>query len=642
MGKPTKLASSTGPTRRKVLTTALAAGVGVASARILGLRNLNSPASADVSDPMAAAATMDPMGMYGDTVEEIDPLSLIPDDAFFGSQSLDSSILPELRPAVALPPVSSNGVASGPGVLQPPISGITAPRIAGNLDWVSPLTRESAKITHLLRRATFGYTEAELDRALSEGYARTVERLIETPFAEPPAFGQRPAATPSPTPRASASMSGRPAASGSARPAASGSAMASASSMASSASPRPSANATAAPSTSPRPSASAAAMTSAKPSASGMAMPSASGMAAASGSPAPLLNTQSINLQNLQIWWLDWMTQSPTPFGEKMTLFLHGHFVSDYRKVGTNSPAMYWQNLTWRRIAMSDLKSMLLQVTPDLAMLRYLDLAVSTGRNPNENFARELLELFTMGVGNYTEDDVKAAAKALAGWRLPSRNENTAMRGIFDARRAYTAGPLTFLGKTATFDTAGIVDQILAQDVTATYLAREVARFFVSPSATDQYVARLADTFRRSKYDMKSLMRTVFTSPEFTNTDAFRVLIKSPTEYMIGAAKALGVTNLSRTMAGYGPALGQNLFDPPSVAGWGDNASWISSNTMLQRANFASNVLTSLRTLPSAARAHDRLLDGVLGPGTVQELNQTRDDRSRWFAVFVSPEFQLK
>jgi uncharacterized protein (DUF1800 family) len=377
------------------------------------------------------------------------------------------------------------------------------------------------------------------------------------------------------------------------------------------------------------------------PNGASVASPSATQMGS-TASPAPLLNTQSINLQNLQVWWLDWMTQSPTPFGEKMTLFLHGHFVSDYRKVGTNSPAMYWQNLTWRRIAMSDLKSMLLQVTPDLAMLRYLDLAVSTGRNPNENFARELLELFTMGVGNYTEDDVKAAAKALAGWRLPSRAENTATRGIFDTRRAYTGGPLTFLGKTATFDTAGIVDQILAQDVTATYLSREVARFFVSPSATDQYVARLADSFRRSKYDMKSLMRTVFTSPEFTNPDAFRVLIKSPTEYMIGAAKALGATNLSRTMAGYGPALGQNLFDPPSVAGWGDNASWISSNTMLQRANFASNVLSSVRTLPSAARAHDRLLDGVLGPGTVQELNNTRDDRSRWFAVFASPEFQLK
>jgi uncharacterized protein (DUF1800 family) len=152
----------------------------------------------------------------------------------------------------------------------------------------------------------------------------------------------------------------------------------------------------------------------------------------------------------------------------------------------------------------------------------------------------------------------------------------------------------------------------------------------------------MADVFRRSKYDMKALMRAVFTSPEFTNADAFRVLIKSPTEYMISTAKALGATNMSRTMVGYGPALGQNLFDPPSVAGWGDNASWISSNTMLQRANYASAVLGSVRQLPTAARAHDRYLDGVLGPGTVAELNRSRDDRSRWFAVFASPEFQLK
>ena len=120
------------------------------------------------------------------------------------------------------------------------------------------------------------------------------------------------------------------------------------------------------------------------------------------------------------------------------------------------------------------------------------------------------------------------------------------------------------------------------------------------------------------------------------------MLIKSPTEFMVSIAKALGATNLSRTIVGYGSVLGQNLFDPPSVAGWGDNASWISSNTMLQRANYVSQVLGSLRQLPSAAKAHERHLDSVLGAGTVQEINNARDDRSRWFAVFVSPEFQLK
>jgi uncharacterized protein (DUF1800 family) len=462
-------------------------------------------------------------------------------------------VVPQVKPA-PLPPLPPLNVR--PAVApQPPITGIAAPRLAGEVDWVSPLSRDSAKVTHLLRRATFGATEAELDRALSEGFARTVDRLIESPFVEPPPF---------PAPAA----------------------------------PSPSA-------------------------------------------PAVMTNATPINIGNLQSWWLDWMMKSPTPFAERMTLFWHGHFTSDYRKVGTNSPAIYWQNLTWRRMALGDLKSTLLKVTPDLAMLRYLDLAASTGRAPNENYARELLELFTMGVGSYTEDDVKAAARALAGWRLPMRTEPTAQRGIFDPRRAYT-GAVTFLGKTGTFNTESVVDTILAHDATAPYMVRQLVTSFVTPSSSDAYVARLADRFRRSRYDTKSLVRDIFTSPEFVAPDTFRTLIKSPTEFMVSTAKALGATNLSGTIRQYGSPLGQNMFDPPSVAGWGDGATWISSNTMLQRANFASAALGTLRTAPSAARAHERHLDSVLAQGTVNELNLARDDRSRWFAVLASPEFQLK
>ena len=631
MANPRKRAATGGPTRRKVLVTALAAGAGVASARILGLRNLGTQNAVDAIDPMSISAGMDAMDTYR-VAEAGDVMSLIPDDAFFGEQNLDGSILPEQRTAARLPTVTaSKTVVAGPGTLQPAISGITAPRLAGDLDWASPLATEKAKITHLLRRATFGYTDAELDRAFSEGYARTVDRLIETPFAEPPVFGARPAATP--TPRASAAASARPSSSSvpifivgetSARPVASASA---------------SPNGTRVPNVS-APQMSSTPTSSVLPNNTGAPSPGTP-MTGSSPSPAPMPNNASINLQNLQVWWVDWMTQSPTPFGEKMTLFLHGHFTSDYRKVGTNSPAIYWQNLTWRKMAMGDLGSMLLQITPDLAMLRYLDLAVSTGRSPNENYARELMELFTLGVGNYTEDDVKAAAKALAGWRLPNRAETTAKSGIFDPKRAYT-GQVTFLGKTAAFDTAGIVDQLLLQNSTAPFMAGEVARYFVSPGATDAYIARLADVYRRSSYNMKTLMRATFTSPEFTAPDAFRTLIKSPTEFMVSSAKALNATNLSRTIVSYGSMLGQNLFDPPSVAGWGDNATWISSNTMLQRANYASAILSSVRTLPSAAKAHERHLDSVLGPGTVAEINNSRDDRARWFAVMASPEFQLK
>jgi uncharacterized protein (DUF1800 family) len=601
MGAKTKKAAPAGPTRRKVLVTALAAGAGVAGARILGLRNLDAsrpPAAMDAID-MAMATGM------GDPMDEYDAVFAVADDAFFGAQDLDPSIVPQVKPAT-LPAVNIPPAVA----LQPPISGIAAPKLAGDVDWISPLSKESAKVTQLLRRATFGASEAELDRALSEGFARTVERLIESALVEPPVFPAPAAPRPSASatsPRVSASPSPRPSASALPSQTTVGMAMAAAAKQSASAAPT---TGTAAPTASARP-------------------------------PAVMTNATSINIGNLQGWWLDWMTKSPTPFAERMTLFWHGHFTSDYRKVGTNSPAIYWQNLTWRRMALGDLKSMLLKVTPDLAMLRYLDLAASTGRAPNENYARELLELFTLGVGNYTEDDVKAAAKALSGWRLPNRTETAALTGIFDTRRAFT-GTVTFLGKTGPFNTESVVDTILAHDATAPHIVRQLVTSFVTPYPTDAYVARLADRFRRSRYDTKLLMRDIFTSREFAAPETFRSLIKSPTEFMVSTAKALGATNLSGTIRQYGSTLGQNMFDPPSVAGWGDGATWISSNTMLQRANFVTAALGAMRTAPSALHAHERHLDSVLAQGTVNEFNVARDDKSRWFAVLASPEFQLK
>jgi uncharacterized protein (DUF1800 family) len=596
-----KKTAPAGLTRRKVLVTALASGAGVAGARMLGLRNLNA---SDALDASADAMDMSMTTGMTEAMDEYDAMFGVPDDAFFGAQDLDPSNVPQPRPQT-LPPVNVRPAVA----LQPPITGIAAPRLAGDVDWISPLARESAKITHLLRRAAFGATEAELDRALSEGFARTVDRLIESAPVEPPVFPAPAAPRPSASPRASGTV--RPTPSVTARPGASSS---------------PVPTATVRPT--PTPSQTTVGMA--------MATPSASPRP-----PGVMTNTTSINIANLQSWWIDWMTKSPTPFAERMTLFWHGHFTSDYRKVGTSSPAMYWQNLTWRRMALGDLKSMLLKVTPDLAMLRYLDLAASTGRNPNENYARELLELFTMGVGNYTEDDVKAAARALSGWRLPNRTEATAQTGIFDTRRAFI-GAVTFLGTTGPFNTESIVDTILAHDATAPHLVRQLVTAFVTPYPSDAYVARLADRFRRSRYDTQSLMRDIFTSPEFVAPETYRALIKSPTDFMVSTAKALGATNLTGTIRQFGSALGQSMFDPPSVAGWGDGATWISSNTMLQRANFVTAALGSMRTPPSALRAHERHLDGVLAQGTVNEFNVARDDRSRWFAVFVSPEFQLK
>ncbi len=460
-------------------------------------------------------------------------------------------------------------VATGVGVgavrlLGGAMQNITRSKTASGTDWVSPLGRESARVMHLLRRTTFGYTPSQLEAALADGYSKTVDRLLETKPAEPPALA------------AAATPGGR------------------------------------------------------------------------------------FGIAELQQWWIDHMLTTSTPFAELMTLFWHGHFTSDYRKTGNNT-FMYWQNLTWRRMALTNLGPMLMQVTTDPSMLRYLDLATSTGQSPNENYSRELMELFTMGTGNFTEEDVRQSAKALAGWQVPPPDSTATVTvdkakmvtqkrpvysnqksGIFNQKRSYK-GSVTFLGHTGTLDTQGVIDSILAQKATATLIASKVAQHFVTTQPSSSYVAGLGDAFRRSRYDMKTLMRAVFMSPEFTADASYRALLKSPTEFMVHGARALGATNLTKVIIASGSGMGQSLFDPPDVNGWPNNAAWISSNTVVERVNYVTHALAQVKgSLPSATDAARSHLDGVLSPQTANLLNQAPDEKTRWFIALASPEFQLK
>jgi uncharacterized protein (DUF1800 family) len=460
-------------------------------------------------------------------------------------------------------------LANEPPFTPVPLTGTLANKMG--LDWVSPLSSEPSRVAHLLRRTAFGTSESELTQAQSDGYAKTLDRLIETPFADPPVFP--------------------------------------------------------------------------------------------GGDDAS--QEKGLNVGQLQQWWIDHMLSTPTPFGERMTLFWHGHFTSDFRKVGPQTPFIYWQNLTWRRFALADLRTMLMQVTIDPGMLRYLDLGSSTGKSPNENYSRELMELFAMGPDAFTEDDVKAAAKGLAGWREPLTQAmvdanvkqqtartgqppknipkaDTVRTGVFDRNRAYSGPAFAYLGETRLWNTDGIIDKILEQDATAVFIVRRILTHFVTPSPTDATILRLAAGYRKTKYDMKSLLRDVFTSPEFTAKSAYRSLIKTPTEFMVNTVKALGDKTLSRIITQSGPGMGQALFDPPSVGGWPENESWVSSNTMLARANFVTTALQQLKKIPSAGTAHETHLDGVLSAQTLQLLNEAADDKRRWAVLFASPEFQLK
>jgi uncharacterized protein (DUF1800 family) len=416
----------------------------------------------------------------------------------------------------------------------------------GRPDWVSPLGSEQARVAHLLRRTTFGATLDDLERSASDGFSKTVDRLLETRPEAPP-----PVATPG----------GR------------------------------------------------------------------------------------INLAALQEWWVQHMLTSATPFAERMTLFWHGHFTSDYRKVGVQTPFIYWQNLTWRDMALTDLRSMLMRVTMDPAMLRYLDLGTSTGQAPNENYSRELMELFSLGEGAFSENDVRAAAKALSGWTEPKPGPagdfSQPATGVFVPNRSYRGGALALLGKTDTYDTQKVVDRILAQPATAAFIARKVVQHFVTNAPSESLVKRLADGFRSSKYDIRTLMHSVFTSPEFVADSSYRALVKSPTEYMIHTLRALNAPQLSRLVVQSASTMGQVLFDPPDVGGWPNNDSWISSNTVISRVNFAHVALTQAKTLPPFSDA-PRHIDTVLGPATASLLDRAGDDLTRWYLTLASPEFQLK
>jgi uncharacterized protein (DUF1800 family) len=370
-----------------------------------------------------------------------------------------------------------------------------------------------------------------------------------------------------------------------------------------------------------------------------------------------------IKPQELIAWWLDWMLRTPTPFAERMTFFWHGHFTSDFRKVNLQTPFIYWQNLTWRQMSLGNLHDILYQVTIDPGMLRYLDLATSTGRSPNENYSRELMELFTMGVGTFTEDDVRNGAKALSGWREPltqaaydlqvkraqelgrpgPRNvtPDTVKTGVFEPQRAYVGG-IKFLGDVRQWDTKTVLERILTEDSVAPFIVTKVLRHFVTDQPADGYVKRLADSFRKSRYDVRSLMRDVFMSPEFLAPTTYRTLVKSPTELMVNIAKALETPALAKAIGLAGQGMGQLLFDPPEVGGWPSNASWISSNNVLARVNFAQATLTGMPKIPPFKDAHTIHLDDVVSPATAQLLNTSPDDATRWLILLASPEFQLK
>ena len=297
------------------------------------------------------------------------------------------------------------------------------------------------------------------------------------------------------------------------------------------------------------------------------------------------LYANAIETQRLGLWWANRMFSTRRPLEEKLTLFWHGHFATGENKV-RDYRMMIRQNEMLRARASGAFRDLLVGILKDPAMLVYLDNGENVKKHPNENFGRELLELFTMGVGNYTERDVREAARAFTGWT----NDVLAFR--FDADQ-HDFGQKTFLGRTGTFDGEDIIDAILAQPVTAEFVAAKIYRFFVRDEIAGPVKADLGRTYRDSGYQMKPLLKRILLSKDFYSPPAFATQIKSPVHLVVSTYRKMSLGQVP-TIPDFGrmtSGLGQSLFDPPNVAGWAGGRTWITPSTLLNRGNLFRGVL---------------------------------------------------
>jgi uncharacterized protein (DUF1800 family) len=290
---------------------------------------------------------------------------------------------------------------------------------------------------------------------------------------------------------------------------------------------------------------------------------------------------QNEKTQQLRLWWLGEMLTTPSPLSEKMTLFWHNHFVSSQQKVRI-AHYMYRQNNLLRQYALGNFSTLLHAVSKDPAMLIYLDSAANRKGQPNENFAREVMELFTLGEGKYSEQDIKEAARAFTGWSVePETGQYIFRKNIHDA------GVKTVLGKSGAFEGDAVLDILLAQAACAEFITRKLWLEFISPNPDETEVKRMAAIFRNAQYDIKPLLRAMLTSDAFY-ADANRgVLVKSPVELIVGTLRQFNISADSlQPLAATSAQLGQNLFAPPNVKGWPGGEAWINSASLLGRKQF--------------------------------------------------------
>ncbi|MFT5936499.1 MAG: hypothetical protein ACI85S_001563 [Pseudohongiellaceae bacterium] len=297
------------------------------------------------------------------------------------------------------------------------------------------------------------------------------------------------------------------------------------------------------------------------------------------------LRASVLETNRVSYWWANRMIATNSPLQEKMALFWHGHYavneskVRDYRKL-LNELELFHD------MGIGSFRELMVAVAQDPAMLSFLDAGVNVKGAPNENFAREIMELFTMGVGNYSESDIREAARAFTGWNYLDLD-------FVINEDQHDNGQKTFLGHTGNFDGIEIIDLIMEHPVTADYIAGKIYRFFVREDLSPQLQAELGSILRNSDYEIAVLLEAIFTSKDFYSEATVGQQIKSPVQLAISTYRKLGldtvpgVPDFNRATG----ALSQSLFRPPTVAGWAGGRSWITPGLLLARGNFARDIL---------------------------------------------------
>ncbi|MCE9594072.1 MAG: DUF1800 domain-containing protein [Planctomycetes bacterium] len=282
-------------------------------------------------------------------------------------------------------------------------------------------------------------------------------------------------------------------------------------------------------------------------------------------------------------WWVQQMLDGGHPLRERMTLFWHGYFTSSARDV-KSSAAMIGQNELFRTQGLGHFGDLLRAIVRDPAMLAYLDNDQNRKGNPNENFAREVMELFTLGEGHYTEQDIKEAARALTGF-VTRRGDADYVKGRHDS------GKKTILGETKNFDADGFVALLLEQPACPKWLARKLLVYFEGREPSTARVDDYASFLKSRDYDVKAFLRKLFLDPKFYADDVVAARIAGPIDYLVGSSRRLAVEPPPAVLWLAAGQLGQRLLEPPSVKGWDGGQAWITTSTLMQRGNMAGMLL---------------------------------------------------